>query len=111
LILTLHFFLAHLVINESALSKQNEGIEKLLLNLVLQILGLNLKIAKDGKNLTDRDTRVWLEQVKQTWDVFLHIQLHFEWLESSFLELPDVIQLSVGDLLEFLDLGQEVIDV
>jgi hypothetical protein len=40
---------------------------------MLEIVGLNLQKAKDGHNLANRNSGLWLQQVEQTWNVLLHI--------------------------------------
>ena len=78
---------------------------------MLKIVGLDLEEAEDRHNLTDGYTWCWSEEIEQTWDVLLEIELYLNVLESGAGDLPDILETLTCDLLEIVDLAEETLHV
>ena len=99
------------VVERAILSEENQRVEKLRLNLVRQVCRLDLKIAKDCKHLGHGQLFAHLEDIEETGDVLLDVQLHLQRLEGHILDAPQVRDLAVGAHLELGDVGHEHVDV
>ena len=79
-----------------------------------QIGCLDLQIAKDGEDFGHGHLTPDFEDVEETWDVLLDVQLHTQGLKGHIFDPPHVIHVDVGGALEFGDAlkeGVHVVDV
>lgn len=79
-----------------------------------QVCRLDLQVAEDGQNLGHGHLTAHFQNVEQTWDVLLDVQLHAERLECHVFDPPHVrnaILRTVCAHLELRDALKEVVDV
>lgn len=96
---------------KSWFSKQNERVEESWFNFVLKILCFDLQETKDRHNFADRNSRVWLEQIKQTRDIFLKIQFDPNWLEAGSWLFPDIHDAVVRQLFELVHFHEKTVHI
>ena len=71
----------------------------------------NLQEAEHGHDLTNGHPWHWLQEIKETWNVLLQIQFDLKRLERGPVVLPNVLEGSVCDLLELVDLAKEQVHI
>lgn len=104
-------FSSHFFKDEAGFTEQNERIEKLGLNLVLEVVRLNLQEAEDGHYLAKLYLRVQLYQVEETGDVLLQIKLDLNGMETGTMLPPPLEKMRIGYLLELIDFPDKGVHV
>ena len=78
---------------------------------MLQVVRLDLKVAEDGHDLTYLDLWIELNQIEQTWNVLLKIQLNLDGMKTGTVLLPNVQQIGISYLLKLINFLVECVHV
>lgn len=78
---------------------------------MLEVEGFDLEVAEDRDDFGYGDLGLGLEEVEETRDIFLEVQLYFERLEGWAYLLPHVVQTLIGNLFKLVDFVEELVHV
>lgn len=76
-----------------------------------QVGCLDIKVGEHCQNFGDLDSASHLQDVEQSWNVLLDIQLDVEGLIRHVFDPPNVLHVTVRVVLELCQLLDEVVDV
>ena len=78
---------------------------------MLEVVRLDLQEAEDTHDLADWHSWIRLNQVEQTWDILLHVELHLDVLERWPDNLPVVLQSLICNLFELVYSLEELVHI
>jgi len=91
LLISCGLFLRSVLLEQrAALAEENQGVEILLFDFVFQVDGFNLEEAEGAEDLGDLCVLGRLDNVEETWDVFLDINFNFERCVCHIADAPQV---------------------
>ena len=78
---------------------------------MLQVVRFYLQEAENWHDFADGNSWLWLEEIEESWNILLHVQLNFNMIKTWPAKLPHVLQALAGDPFKLVDLDEELVHV